>query len=164
MRIVERKKPPPAPGSRAKTAIALVLAAAVILTGAFTLAGREAGYARAGADEEAAARAFDEAVGATVEPLDPATADSLGISRDDKGLVITSLGEHGPAARAGVRPGDVIERIGQAPVASSRDAVSALREAPAPGIDLTLNRRGHYAIVHLPTRPLTDFAKQGDER
>jgi serine protease Do len=128
------------------------------------LASRQGGLARAGAHDETAARTFDEAIGATVEPLDPATADSLGISRDDKGLVITSLGEHGPAAGAGVRPGDVIERIGQAPVASPRDAVSALREAPAAGINLILNRRGHYAIVHLPTRPLTDFARQGDER
>jgi predicted metalloprotease with PDZ domain len=163
MRIVEREKPPPAPGSRAKTAIALVLAAAGILTGAFTLGGRKAGFALAGAHDEAAARAFDEAVGATVEPLDPATADSLGISRDGKGLVVTSLGERGPAARAGIRPGDVIERIGQAPVASPQDAASALRAARAE-IILTLNRRGHYAIVRLPIRPPADFARQGDER
>lgn len=161
---MEWKNPPPAPGPRAKTAIALVLAASVILTGAFTLAGREAGFALAGADEEAAARAFDEAVGATVEPLDAATADSLGISRDDKGLVITSLGGHGPATAAGVRPGDVIERIGRAPIASLQDAVSALRGARAPEIILTLNRRGHYAIVRLPIRPPADLARQGDER
>jgi predicted metalloprotease with PDZ domain len=163
MRIVEWKSPP-ALGSPTKAAIALVLVASVILTGVFTLAGGEAGFELAGAHDQAAARTFDEAVGATVEPLDPAMADSLGISRDDKGLVITSLGEHGPAIGAGVRPGDVVERIGQAPVASLHDAVSALRDARAPEITLTLNRRGHYAIVHLPIRPLADFAKQGDER
>ena len=144
--------------------VALVLAASVLLGGALALAGREAGFALSGARDEAAASAFDQALGATVEPLDAATAESLGISREDKGLVLTSLSENGLAAGLGLRPGDVIERIDQIPVASPADAASVLRDVRAPAIILSLNRRGHYAIVRLPIRPLAEFAKQGDER
>jgi predicted metalloprotease with PDZ domain len=161
---VERKNPHPALERRTKTAITLALVASLILTGAFVLGGREAGLQLAGARDEAAASLFDEAVGATVEPLDVAAAESLGISRDRQGLVVTSVGENGPAAGAGLRPGDVIERIGRVSVASPADAASELRDARAPDIILTLNRRGHYTIVHLPIRPPADFARQGDER
>jgi hypothetical protein len=43
----------------------------------------------------------------------------------------------------------VIVRIGGTPVASPDAAAAALRGARPP-IVLTLNRRGHYAIVRLP--------------
>jgi S1-C subfamily serine protease len=164
MRIVEEKYPRPALGSRTKMAIALVLAVAVILTATFALADRELGFELPGARREAVATAFDAALGATVEALDRATAESLGISPRDKGLVITSLRANGPAARAGLRPGDVIERISGTPVGSSADAAAVLKGAGASDIILTLNRRGHYAIVHLPIRALSDVAEQGDER
>jgi serine protease Do len=164
MRIVEKKLPHPALGSRTKIAIALVLAVPVILTAAFAVADRELGFELAGARSEAAATAFDAALGATVEPLDSATAESLGIPPRGKGLVITSLGANGPAARAGIRPGDVIERISGTSVGSSADAATALKGAGASDIILTLNRRGHYAIVHLPIRALPEVAEQGDER
>lgn len=145
-------------------ALALVLAVPVILTAAFALADRELGFELPGARREAAATAFDAALGATVEPLDRATAESLGISPRDKGLVITSLRANGPAARAGLRPGDVIERISGTSVGSQIDAAAALRDTRAPDIILTLNRRGHYAMVHLSIRALSDVAEQGDER
>jgi membrane-associated protease RseP (regulator of RpoE activity) len=164
MRNMERKSPLPAPGPRAKTAIALALAVPAILAGAFALTDWELGLEFPGARKEAAAAAFDHALGATIEPLDDATAESLGLSPRARGLVITSLAENGPAAPAGLRPGDVIERIGRVPVATPAEAASALRGARAAEIILTLNRRGHYAIVHLPIRPLADFAEQGDER
>jgi membrane-associated protease RseP (regulator of RpoE activity) len=161
---VEKKLPRPALGSRTKMAIALVLAVAVILTATCALADRELGFELAGARTEAAATAFDAALGATVEPLDSATAESLGISPRDTGLVITSLRANGPAARAGLRPGDVIARISGTSVDSSADAATALKGAGASNIILTLNRRGHYAIVNLPIRALPEVTEQGDER
>jgi S1-C subfamily serine protease len=161
MRIVEKKHPRPALGSRTKMAIAVVLAIAAIL---FALAARELGFELPGARKEAVATALDAALGATVEPLDGATAEGLGISPRDKGLVVTSLSATGPAARAGLRPGDVIERISGTSVGSSADAATALKGAGASNIILTLNRRGHYAIVHLPIRALPEVTEQGDER
>jgi hypothetical protein len=61
----------------------------------------------------------------------------------------------------------VIERIGGAPVGSVGDAAAALKGAQAPEIRLTLNRRGSYAIVHLPIRVAPagrDATEQGEER
>jgi membrane-associated protease RseP (regulator of RpoE activity) len=162
--MMERKSLRPVPGPRSKGALAFALAVGLILAGAFALADRELPLEFPGTRREAAATAFDHALGATVEPLDSATAESLGISPRDKGLVITSLAANGPAARAGLRPGDVIERISGTSVGSPIDATAALKEAGAPGLIITLNRGGHYAIVHLPIRPLANFAEQGDER
>jgi S1-C subfamily serine protease len=56
---------------------------------------------------------------------------------------------NGPAAQAGLRPSDVIVRIGASPVASRAAAAAALRGARAP-VTLTLNRGGHYVMVRLP--------------
>lgn len=147
--------------------MALVVVVAIVVAAGLALRAPDLGFELPGSRREAAVNALDAALGATVEPLDRATAESLGLSPRDKGLVVTSLGGNGPAARAGIRAGDVIERIGGAPVGSVGDAAAALKGAPLPEITLTLNRRGHYAIVRLPIRALPDVreaAQQGGER
>lgn len=101
---------------------------------------------------EAATMVVDAAIGATVEPLDRATAENLGIPLANRGLVITSLGGGGAAELLGIKVGDVIERIDGEPVGSVREAAGALEDAHG-AISLTLNRQGHYAIVQLPIRP-----------
>jgi S1-C subfamily serine protease len=143
-----------------------VLVALIILIGVVNLANRTLDVDLAGSRKEAATTAFDAALGATVEALDHDTATTLGIPGYDGGLVVTSLGATGGAAQAGVQTGDVIARIGGAPVASAVQAAAALKAAPNP-VELTLIRRGNYAIVRLPTRTLPDErdeAEQGGER
>jgi S1-C subfamily serine protease len=98
---------------------------------------------------EAAEAVLGSAIGATVEPLDRATAKGLGIVPYEKGLVITSLARDGPASRAGVRAGDVIERVGPVRIASVDQAAAALKTAQVP-IRVILNRRGRYDVVTLP--------------
>lgn len=152
-------------GSRAKAAAVAVVA--IVLIAAIALTDRDLGFGYPAAKKEAAAIALDATIGATVEPLDRATAESLGIPTRHHGLVITSLGSNGPAARAGIGTGDVIERIGGAPVGSIGAAAAALENAHAPDINLMLNRRGEYVIVRLPIRSAPgarDLAKQGGER
>jgi serine protease Do len=116
---------------------------------AFALVERQAGLVLPADRSEEAAVVVDERVGATVERLDGGTARSLGISPRERGLVVTSLAMDGPAAQAGVRASDVIVRIGATPVASRAAAAAALQRARPP-VTLTLNRRGHYAMVRLP--------------
>jgi S1-C subfamily serine protease len=125
---------------------------------AFALVERQAGLVLPADRGDEAAALVDERVGATVERLDGGTARSLGISPRERGLVVTSLAVNGPAAQAGVRPSDVIVRIGAIPVASRAAAAAALQRARPP-VTLTLNRRGHYAMVRLPTSPAP--AEQG---
>lgn len=142
------------------------LVALIMLIGVVSLEYRTLDVDLAGSRREAAATAFDAALGATVEALDHDTATTLGISGYDGGLVVTSLGAAGRAARAGVRTGDVIARIGGTPVASPVQAAAALEAAPIP-VELTLIRRGNYAIVRLPIRTSSDErdgAEQGGER
>jgi predicted metalloprotease with PDZ domain len=97
--------------------------------------------------EETMARRLDEAIGATVEPLDPATARSLGLTAGTRGAVVTSIANEGPAAHAGVRTGDVIVAIDR-PVDSVNDLATGLRNN-GNVLTVTLNRRGQSVIVPL---------------
>jgi predicted metalloprotease with PDZ domain len=145
-----------------RTAIALLLGVSTMaLVVAIAEKGSEIGIG--GQRSIMAEEVFGNAVGATAEPLDRATARSLAIPANERGLVVTSVAWNGPAARAGVRAGDVIERIDAIPIASLKDAAVALEEARTP-ITVTLNSRGHYAIVTLPTSPARDDRgmEQGD--
>ena len=131
---------------------------------AITLAEREFEFDVRGQRGAAAEEVLGNAVGATVEPLDRATARALGIAPGERGLVITSLARNGPAARAGVHAGDVIERIDGNRTTSLHDAAAALKGASTP-ITLTLNSGGHYAIVTLPISSAAGEAmEQGDEQ
>ncbi|MDB5702929.1 MAG: periplasmic serine protease, DO/DeqQ family [Sphingomonas bacterium] len=164
MMIMKSKKLRMIVGSRATAAISVL--AGVALIAAFILTDRDFGPEFPSERTEATAIDLDAALGATVEPLDRVTAENLGIPSRDKGLVITSLGENGPAAQAGIRSGDVIERIGGIAVGSPGEAVEVLKHPRTPDIALTLNRRGHYTIVHLPIRVLPGrvLTEQGGER
>lgn len=145
----------------------LLFLSATALVATFALTEGEFGLVLPARKREASEIAIDAAIGATVEPLDRATAERLGIAQRDEGLVITSLGRNGPAAQAGMRTGDVIERVSGAPIASLDDAAAALKGTPAPEIILMLNRRGQYVTVHLPIRSepdRRDLLKQGGER
>ena len=108
-----------------------------------------------GGAAQLAVATLDAAIGATVEPLDRATAASLGIPMASKGLVVTSLAGGGPAERAGIQVGDVIERINGKPIISMPQAAAAIENAPGTVV-LTLNRHGHYAMVRLPVPALSD--------
>jgi hypothetical protein len=166
MMIMKRINFPTFAGSRAMAA-AMLAVALIVLIGALVLSDREFGFEFPAERKDAAVIAVDAALGATVEPLDRATAEGLGISPRDKGLVITSLREKGPAAQARITAGDVIERIGGIPVHSPGDAAEALKGTRPPDIVLTLNRRGRYAVVRLPMLRLPDapgLATQGAER
>jgi serine protease Do len=66
-------------------------------------------------------------IGLALQTLTPDVADQLGIDRGTKGAVITDVVAGSPAERAGLKPGEVIVEVDRAPVASSEQAVEALR-------------------------------------
>jgi serine protease Do len=66
-------------------------------------------------------------IGLGLQTLTPDVASSLGLDRGTRGAVITEVLPGSPAAESGLRPGDVIVEVDRKPVASSDDAVGALR-------------------------------------
>lgn len=79
-----------------------------------------------------------------VEPQDitPELAQAFKLD-DTHGFIITSLGATGPAAKAGLQPGDAIVAIDGEPVENSRDALNRIAgKAPGTVVTLKVIRRG----------------------
>ncbi|MEA3150227.1 MAG: serine protease Do [Gammaproteobacteria bacterium] len=125
--------------------VLLVLLACAVMTAALVL--RPSLFAAIRPQGETPARQLDEAIGATVEPLDPATARSLGLAPQTRGLVVTSIASGGPAAGAGVRTGDVVVGIDQS-VSSIKDLGAGIQRN-GNALTVTLNRHGQSVIVPL---------------
>ncbi len=76
------------------------------------------------ADSDAAGPAEKGRLGLAVRPMSPDEARQLGLE-SKRGLVVSDVDPSGPAAEAGIRPGDVIEQVNRRPV----DDVAALKAA-----------------------------------
>jgi serine protease Do len=69
---------------------------------------------------------------------------------ESEGVLVTDVERGSPAARAGIRPGQVITMVGQQPVDSPNDvtdAVEAAAEAGRPSVLLMLEQRGAKRFV-----------------
>jgi serine protease Do len=83
--------------------------------------------------------------GASLGALDDTARSRFGIAKQiDSGVVVTAVDPSGAAARAGLRPGDVIREIDRKPVGSLAAAGEAL--AHAQGATLLLVQRGNSTI------------------
>jgi serine protease Do len=82
-----------------------------------------------------------EDAGLALRPLTPELAARLGVAPGTRGLVISSVRPDAAAARAGLRPGDVLLSVDRKPVTSARDALQQLA-ASRPGGHLLLIQRG----------------------
>jgi serine protease Do len=86
-------------------------------------------------------------IGLALQTLTPDVADSLGIEHGTKGAVITDVLAGSPAERAGLKPGDVIVEIDRTPIASSEQAVEALRVSKGNGHLLRVRGAGGTRFV-----------------
>ena len=92
-----------------------------------------------------------------VEPndLSPELADTFGVKRTD-GVIITGVLRNGPAASAGIKPGDVIVAIGQkdiADVTQLLSVVSALKPGEATHFTIARKNQQLDVLVTPGTRP-----------
>ncbi|MCZ7584560.1 MAG: PDZ domain-containing protein [Deltaproteobacteria bacterium] len=89
-------------------------------------------------------------LGVKARPATKSDARKLGLARDG-GMIVSKLRPSGPAAEAGLRPGDVILEIGNIAVTSADEfsiAVAALRLKSS---TVVLVQRGPYGVyVSLP--------------
>lgn len=84
-------------------------------------------------------------LGIAVEPLTPDAARELGLRGNVSGLLVRDVDPSGPAAEAGIRPGDVIQEANREQTRSSADLQRAL--AKGGQVVLLINRQGRTTYV-----------------
>ena len=91
----------------------------------------------------------DEGVlnGVSVDDIAPQMRNQLNLPARLKGAVITNVEPDSPAAKAGLRPGDVILEINKQPVTSAQDAVELSTKADGRKTLLRLYSRGSTIFV-----------------
>lgn len=85
-------------------------------------------------------RAEHAFVGVEPAPITPQIAEQLGLPNTD-GVIVRAVVPDGPAANAGIAPGDVITAIDGEPTASPEDLLAILRDRE-PGDTVTMSIRG----------------------
>ena len=95
-------------------------------------------------------------IGIAGQDVTPALAESFGL-QGTRGVLISSVVADGPAARAGIRPGDVITEIDDVSIDSAFDVVSTVAGRPPDSIIRVRGWRGGEALdlgITLGSRPL----------
>lgn len=103
-------------------------------------------------------------MGAVIQNVTPEIADSLGIS-GKKGALVAELTPGGPAAKAGLQPGDVVMSLNGHPVASSTELTRMVGDTPSGDImRLQVLRSGHPVMVDVRSgvRPSEEELAQAD--
>ena len=86
-----------------------------------------------------------------VEPSDlsPELAETFGV-KSDEGVIITGVLQNGPAAQAGIRPGDVITRVGNQPVQNVTELLSQVAALkPGKAVDFVVRRQDRTVTVSI---------------
>jgi serine protease Do len=99
-------------------------------------------------------------LGLALAPINPAARESLGLGDDVKGAVIAAVRPNSPASEAGLKPGDVLQSVGNRPVATLEEAVQAIRAqqnreqkgAKQQAVALRVLRDGHSLFVAVPAQ------------
>jgi serine protease Do len=91
-----------------------------------------------------------KALGATLAAITPETRQAMDIPDGVSGVVITDVDSGGSAAEEGLRPGDIIEQVGQKQVQTPAEVgaiVSAALAAKQDAVLLLVNREGNEVFV-----------------
>jgi Do/DeqQ family serine protease len=94
-------------------------------------------------------------IGVSGQDLTPALAESLGLT-SSSGVLIAGVQRNGPAARAGIQPGDVITGLGDSPARNTIEIMNAIAEhRPGDKVLLHIDRLGRkldleVAVVERP--------------
>ncbi len=89
-------------------------------------------------------------LGIGVQPLTPEIAAHLNLPKSAQGLAVTSVDPRGPAANAGIQPGDVIVSVNRRPVRNAGDLRSALAASGSRAPLFLINRGGQTIFVPVP--------------
>ncbi len=105
-------------------------------------------------------------MGATLQAVSPDMGPLLGL-KDSKGAIVSQVVPDGPAAKAGLKAGDVITAIDGTKVNSSEDlTLDVISHSPGSSVslDVVRNSRPMKVTVNLAQRPGTlDWDKKGND-
>ncbi|MBI5504822.1 MAG: DegQ family serine endoprotease [Deltaproteobacteria bacterium] len=101
-------------------------------------------------------------LGLTVQDLAPEMAEELGLDKDAKGVVVTSVTKGSPAEAAGLQPGDLIQMVGNRAVENAAKFSSMLEEVGKDQSVLVLVRRGDQTLFRV-IKPGSGRSGGGDE-
>jgi serine protease Do len=85
--------------------------------------------------------------GLSLADVTPEVARKLGLPAGLQGALVADLVPGGPAAEAGLRPGDVILEVNRQPVRSAQDVARAVEQAGERDLVLLVTRDGGTAYV-----------------
>ncbi|MEM7074630.1 MAG: Do family serine endopeptidase [Pseudomonadota bacterium] len=98
-------------------------------------------------DEETTEKASANTLGVTVAPLTETARSDIGLDDDAEGVVVTSLAPSGPAAKAGLRVGDVIVKFRDEEISDPDTLKEALQKEDDDPALVLINRRGQQIFV-----------------
>jgi serine protease Do len=88
-------------------------------------------------------------LGVETQPVSPTMAKALGLP-DHNGALVAQVQPDSPAAKAGLRPGDVIRKVGDTAVPSARAlAVDVAAVKPGQTVPITLTRGGESQTIQV---------------
>lgn len=95
-------------------------------------------------------------LGASTQPVTPALARSLRLTKPE-GALIGQVEANSPAARGGLRAGDVVTQVGDAAVANPRDLARVIGDArPGSEVRLSVQREGATQELRVTLAELRD--------
>ena len=89
--------------------------------------------------------------GMALQTVTPELAESLGLPAQTHGAAVTDVTTGSPAARAGVKPGDVVVEVDRQPVATAEAAATAVEQPRAKGHLVRVIGENGSRFVTLPT-------------
>lgn len=90
-------------------------------------------------------------LGLALAPLTPETRQRLRLPDSTEGVVIADVERNSPAAREGIRPGDVIKRVGSRKVTSPGEVAEAVKDyADRKAVLLLISRQGNDRFIAVP--------------
>ncbi|MEB3286946.1 MAG: trypsin-like peptidase domain-containing protein [Vampirovibrionales bacterium] len=99
-------------------------------------------------------------IGISMAELNPTLAKSLGISQDTPGVIVAQVLQNSPAAKAGFRQGDVIQRIDGLMVDKATNIQQLVQSKP---LHTTLNfqilRNGHLMALPVTVEQMPDLGQ-----
>jgi len=102
-------------------------------------------------------------LGVTAEAVTPELADQLGVTKETKGVVVTDVRRDSPAAKAGLKRGDVIISIAGRPVGSIEDfRLFIAEEPPGTNVAVSFMRDGKEKTVEAALGTLSNEVAQDE--